>query len=63
MNVRDTYWPMSVGTNPEVQVNGYLLSIGTTFMMILVIVLLISAGRRCLAVLTGKAAQLAHVEG
>jgi carbon starvation protein len=58
MNVRDTYWPMAVGPNPALNVQGYVNSICTVIMMILAVVILISAARRCLAVFNGKAPAL-----
>jgi carbon starvation protein len=58
MNVRDTYWPMAVGPNPALNVQGYVNSICTAIMMILAVVILISAARRCLAVFNGKAPAL-----
>jgi carbon starvation protein len=55
LNVRDNYWPKAIGPNPALQIPGYVNSICTVTMMILAVVLLASAGRRCLIVLTGKA--------
>jgi carbon starvation protein len=54
MSVRDNYWPKAIGSNPALVVPGYVNSICTVTMMALAIVLLASAGRRCLSVLTGK---------
>jgi carbon starvation protein len=63
LNVRDTYWPMATGPNPALHVNGYILSICTSVLLVLTVILLLSAARRCLAVLTGKAPVLAQAEG
>ena len=54
MSVRDNYWPKAIGSNPALVVPGYVNSICTVTMMALAIVLLASAGRRCLGVLSGK---------
>jgi carbon starvation protein len=62
LNVRDTYWPMATGPNPALHVNGYILSICTSILLVLTVVLLLSAARRCLAVLTGKAPALAQAD-
>jgi carbon starvation protein len=62
LNVRDTYWPMAIGPNPALHVNGYILSICTSILLVLTVILLLSATRRCLAVLTGKAPVLAQAD-
>jgi carbon starvation protein len=54
MSVRDNYWPKAVGPDPALHVQGYVNSICTSIMMVLAVVILFEAGRRCLAVLTGK---------
>jgi carbon starvation protein len=54
MSVRDNYWPKAIGDNPALHVQGYVNSICTSIMMVLAIILLISAARRCLLVLSGK---------
>jgi carbon starvation protein len=64
MSVRDNYWPKAIGLDPALHVQGYVNSICTSIMMVLAVVLLVSAGRRCLAVLSGKTPPvLAQVEG
>jgi carbon starvation protein len=55
LNVRDNYWPMAIGPNASQHVQGYVNSICTVIMMILAVVVLTSAGRRCLSVLSGRA--------
>jgi carbon starvation protein len=55
MNVRDNYWPKAIGPDPALHVQGYVNSICTVLMLILAVVILVSAARRCLAVLSGKA--------
>ena len=62
LNVRDNYWPKAIGSNPALTVQGYVNSICTTIMMILAVVILISAARRCLAVLNGSAPALESAE-
>jgi carbon starvation protein len=54
MNVRDNYWPMATGPNAALHIQGYVNSICTSIMMVLAVVILVSAGRRCLAVLSGR---------
>jgi carbon starvation protein len=54
MIVRDRFWPMAIGPNPALNVQGYVNSICTSLMMVLVVVILVSATRRCVAVLTGR---------
>jgi carbon starvation protein len=54
MSVRDNYWPKAIGDNPALHVQGYVNSICTSLMMILAVIMLISAARRCLQVLNGK---------
>jgi carbon starvation protein len=62
LSVRDNYWPKAIGLDPALQVQGYVNSICTSIMMVLAVVLLVSAGRRCLAVLSGKSPLLAQAE-
>ena len=58
MNVRDNYWPRAIGPNPALHVQGYILTICTSIMMVLAVVLLVSAGWRCMQVLSGRQPQL-----
>jgi carbon starvation protein len=60
LNVRDNYWPRAIGPNPDLHVQGYVLSICTTIMMVLAVIILFSAGRRCVQVLTGRVPELAE---
>jgi carbon starvation protein len=55
MSVRDNFWPMAVGPNPAVQVQGYVNSTCTVIMMVCVVIILGSAARRWQLVLTGRA--------
>jgi carbon starvation protein len=54
MSVRDNFWPMAVGADPALQVQGYVNSICTVIMMICAVIILASAARRWVMVLTGK---------
>ncbi len=54
LSVRDSFWPMAIGDNPALHVQGYINSICTVIMMICSIIILFSAARRWVAVLTGK---------
>jgi carbon starvation protein len=54
LNVRDNFWPMAVGADPALHVQGYVDSVCTSIMMICVVIILASAARRCLQVVTGR---------
>src|SRR5947208_15042912 len=54
MSVRDSFWPMAVGDNPALQVQGYVNTICTVTMMICVVIILAASARRWLRVLTGR---------
>jgi carbon starvation protein len=62
LNVRDNYWPKAIGPDPGLHIQGYVNSICTSIMMVLAIIILVEAGRRCISVLTGKAPVLAPSE-
>ena len=62
LNVRDNYWPKAIGPDPALHVQGYVNSICTSIMMVLAVVILISAARRCLSVLNGTAPALEGAE-
>src|SRR5688572_221363 len=62
MSVRDNFWPMAVGPNPALHVQGYVNSICTVIMMICVLVILGYAVRRWLTVLNGRMPELASTE-
>ena len=40
MSVRDNFWPMAVGDNPALNVQGYVNTICTVVMMVCVIIML-----------------------
>ena len=54
MNVLDSFWPMAVGPDPALHVQGYVNSICTVIMMVCAVVILAATARRCLQVLTGR---------
>jgi carbon starvation protein len=55
MSVRDNFWPKAMGLQgPGVQVQGYVNSICTSILMICVVIILVSAARQWIAVMTGK---------
>ena len=58
MSITDNFWPMAIGPNPALHVQGYVDSICTGFLMVLCIIILTSAARRWLLVLTGKVSAL-----
>src|SRR5262245_41673718 len=54
LNIVDTFWPMAVGSDPAVHIQGYVNSICTVIMMVCAVIILAATSRRCLAVLSGK---------
>jgi carbon starvation protein len=58
MSIRDNFWPLTVDVNPEMHVQGYVLSISTAIMMVCCVIIIASATRRWTLVLTGRVAQL-----
>jgi carbon starvation protein len=54
MSVRDNFWPMAVSANDAVHVQGYVNTICTVIMMICVVIILGSAVRRWMLVLSGR---------
>jgi carbon starvation protein len=55
MSVHDSFWPMAVGPDLSVNVQGYVNSICTVIMMVCSVVILFSTARRCLQVISGRA--------
>jgi len=53
--IRDTFWPMAIGPNPDLHVQGYIDSICTAIMMVCAVIILVATSRRSLQVLTGRA--------
>jgi carbon starvation protein len=54
--IRDQFWPMAIGANPALHVQGYVNSIATGLMMVFAVIILTATSRRSLQVLTGRAA-------
>jgi carbon starvation protein len=57
MSIRDNFWPLAVGPDPARHAQGYLDSVLTAVMMVCVVVILVAAVRRWLAVASGRAPQ------
>jgi carbon starvation protein len=51
-NIRDNYWPKTLGLDAAVRLQGYILSICTAIMIVLAIVILISAVAKWFSVLS-----------
>jgi len=62
MSVRDNFWPMAVGLDPALHVQGYIDSIFTSILMVLCVIILASAARRWTMVMTGRAPVLELAE-
>jgi hypothetical protein len=58
MSIRDNFWPMAASPNPDLHVQGYVLSISTTIMMVCCLVIMAAALWRWMLVLTGRVPQL-----
>ena len=56
MSIRDNFWPLAVNANPDLHVGGYVLSISTAIMMVCCVIIIASATRRWMQVLSGRAA-------
>ena len=54
LNIRDNYWPMAVGPDASVHLQGYVFTTCTAFMLVLAIIILVETSRRSLSVLTGR---------
>ena len=62
LSVRDNFWPMAIGADPALHVQGYVNSICTVIMMVCAVIILASAARRWVMVLTGRIPVLELVE-
>jgi len=56
LSIRDNYWPKAIGMNPALHTQGYVDAICAGIMMVLAVVILFSAARRWVLVLSGKVA-------
>jgi carbon starvation protein len=62
MSIRDNFWPLAVHANPDLHVQGYVLSISTTVMMACCLMIMSAAIWRWNLVLTGRLPQLELAE-
>ncbi|MGE3509319.1 MAG: carbon starvation protein A [Vicinamibacterales bacterium] len=62
MSIRDNFWPLTFKADPSLQMQGYVDSIATAIMMICAVVIFVSAVRRWIMVLSGKAPALELAE-
>jgi carbon starvation protein len=62
MSITDNFWPLTSSPNTEVHVQGYVLSISTSVMMVCCLIIMVSAARRWVQVLTGQVPQLELAE-
>jgi carbon starvation protein len=62
LNIVNTFWPMAIGDNPAVHIQGYVNSLCTVVMLICAVIILFATTRRCLQVLSGRAPVLEVVE-
>jgi carbon starvation protein len=62
LNIVDNFWPMAVGDDPAVHVQGYVNSICTAIMMACAVLILFSTARRSLSVATGRITALETAE-
>jgi hypothetical protein len=58
MSIRDNFWPLTTNADPTMHVQGYVLSISTTVMMVCCLVIMASATWRWIQVLTGRVPQM-----
>ena len=54
LSVRDNFWPMAIGPDPDLNFQGYLNTSMTVIMMVCVVVILTNAVWRWMMVLSGK---------
>ena len=54
MSVRDNFWPMAIGPDPALHLQGYVNTTMTVIMMVCVIVILTNAVWRWMRVLRGR---------
>jgi len=55
MSLRDNFWPMAIGADPALHMQGYVQSICTVIMLVCAVIILFATARRCLQVLGGGA--------
>ena len=62
LNIRDNYWPMAIGPNPALHVQGYVNTICTVIMMVCAVIILGATAHRSLGVLRGRLPRLSLAE-
>jgi carbon starvation protein len=62
LNITDNFWPMAIGNDPALHMQGYVNSVCTAIMMICAVIILGATALRSLKVLTGRAPLLETVE-
>jgi carbon starvation protein len=62
MSIRDNFWPLAVNVNPDLHVQGYVLSISTAIMMGCCLIIMAAATWRWIQVLTRRVPQLELVD-
>jgi carbon starvation protein len=60
LSVRDNFWPMAVGANPALHLQGYMDSVLTVVMMCCVVIILVTSIRRWIAVGRGGLSPTVH---
>ena len=58
LSIRDNFWPMAIGPNPDRHFQGYLNTALTVIMMVSVVVILTNAAWRWIQVLRGRVAPI-----
>jgi carbon starvation protein len=61
LNIVDIFWPMAVGPNPAVHVQGYVNTICTVIMLVCAVIILVATARRSLQILSGRVAPVLEV--
>jgi carbon starvation protein len=62
LNIRDNYWPMAVGPDASVHLQGYVNSLCTGIMLLCAVIILVETSRRSLSVLLGRLPHLTLAE-
>ena len=62
LSIRDIFWPMAVGPDPGVHVQGYVNSICTAIMLVCAVIILCATAYRSIGVLRGRLPRLSLSE-
>ena len=62
LNIRDNFWPLAVGPDPALVMQGYIDSICTAIMMSCAVIILVTTSMRSRGVLTGRQPLLSLTE-